>query len=293
MEVPREDPNWKPGLLGRLKLSLYGTRDAAANWQRCVAEHLVSIGFRQGLSNPCVFWHPRRGIRTLVHGDDYASTGTLEHLKWLQEELEKKFDMKTQVVGHSNSEGVQREAKILNRVIRATQDGWEYECDQRHVEIMLEQLGLTTATPLGTPGIEETKDKGTDSTDTKPVPLDADAASLYRAITARANYISQDRADIQYAVKELCRRMSDPDSHCQARLVRLGRYLRGKPRAIALFPWQTCSGTQDVFTDANWAGCRASRKSTSGGATLLGAQRCQVYVPTSIRSAAPREVLRE
>jgi hypothetical protein len=63
VEVPGEDPNWKPGLLGRLKLSLYGTRDAAANWQRCVADHLVSIGFRQGLSNPCVFWHPRHGIK--------------------------------------------------------------------------------------------------------------------------------------------------------------------------------------------------------------------------------------
>ena len=34
VEVPKEDPNWQPGFLGRLKLSLYGTRDAAANWQR-------------------------------------------------------------------------------------------------------------------------------------------------------------------------------------------------------------------------------------------------------------------
>ena len=32
VEVPQEDPNWQPGLLGKLNLSLYGTRDAAANW---------------------------------------------------------------------------------------------------------------------------------------------------------------------------------------------------------------------------------------------------------------------
>ena len=146
--MPREDPNWQPGLLGRLKLSLYGTRDAAANWQRCVADHLISLVFRQGLSNPCVFWHSRRGIRALVHGDDYASTGDLAQLDWPRQELEKKFDVKTQVVGHSGREDVQREAKILNRVIRATQDGWEYECDQRHVEITLEQLGLATAKSL-------------------------------------------------------------------------------------------------------------------------------------------------
>ena len=106
VEVLREDPNWRPGLLGRLRLSLYGTRDAAANWQRCVSDHLASFGFKVGLSNPCVFWHPGRGIRTLVHGDDYASTGSLSQLDWLRAELEKKFDMKTLVVGHSKREGV-------------------------------------------------------------------------------------------------------------------------------------------------------------------------------------------
>jgi hypothetical protein len=118
-----------------------------------VSDHLVSLGFRPGLSNPCVFWHPGRGIRTLVHGDDYASTGSLAQLDWLKDQLEKKFEMKTQLVGHSDREDVLREAKILNRVVRATQDGWEYECDQRHVEIILEQLDLVQASPLGTPGV--------------------------------------------------------------------------------------------------------------------------------------------
>ena len=143
VEVPKEDPNWQPELLGKLKLSLYGTRDAAANWQRCVSEHLVSLGFRPGQSNPCVFWHPRRGISTLVHGDEYASTGTVEQLDWLRGRLEEKFEMKTVLLDHSNRKDVQREVKVLNRVLRGTKDGYEYECDQRHVEIILEQLGLT------------------------------------------------------------------------------------------------------------------------------------------------------
>ena len=34
--------------------------------------------------------------------------------------------------------------------------------------------------------------------------------SRYRALVARANYLSQDRSDIAYATKELSRRMSDP-----------------------------------------------------------------------------------
>ena len=179
--------------------------------------------------------------------------------------------MKTQLVGHSDRADVLREAKILNCVVRTTQDGWEYECDQRHVEIILEQLDLVQAKPLGTPGVEETTDsKGSGKEESKSPPLEAGLASLFRAITVRANYISQDRADVQYAVKELCRRMSDPDEESMVRLKRLGRYLRGKPRAVSRFVWQTCPRTQDVFSDANWAGCRASRKSTSGGAIQLG-----------------------
>ena len=143
-----------------------------------------------------------REARTLVHGDDYASTGDLKNLKWLQTELESRFDMKTQVVGHSGKEGVVEEARILNRIVRATRDGWEYECDQRHVEIILEQLELKNAKLLGTPGVE---DATTVAEEADEQPLSADLTSLYRAISARANYVAQDRSDIQYAVKELCR----------------------------------------------------------------------------------------
>ena len=95
-------------------------------------------------------------------------------------------------------------------------------------------------------------------------------ASLYRAITAHANYISQERADVQHAVEELCRRMSDPDKESIVRLKRLGHYFRDKPRAVSRFVWKTCPRTQDVFSHANCADCRASRKSTSGGAMQLG-----------------------
>ena len=123
MEVPKEDPNWQPGLLGKLRLSLYGTRDAAANWQKCVADHLISLGFRQGKSNPCVFWHRDRDIKTLVHGDDYASAGSYDSLKWLEERLAKRFDMKTRIVGLSGKTDVVEEGKILNRVVRVTKKG--------------------------------------------------------------------------------------------------------------------------------------------------------------------------
>ena len=51
VEIPDEDPDAHPDYLGRLRLCLYGTRDAALNWQEAVAEHLEQIGFKRGYFN--------------------------------------------------------------------------------------------------------------------------------------------------------------------------------------------------------------------------------------------------
>ena len=62
------------------------------------------------------------------------------------------------------------------------------------------------AKPLSSPGNEEAN-----GVDIEGSPLlDAVFASRYRALAARANYIAVDRADAQFAIKELCRDMSSP-----------------------------------------------------------------------------------
>ena len=43
-ELPEEDPGHGKGLLGKLKLCLYGTRDAANGWQETLSSHLESVG---------------------------------------------------------------------------------------------------------------------------------------------------------------------------------------------------------------------------------------------------------
>ena len=59
----------------------------------------------------------------------------------------------------------------------------------------------------------------------------AEAARL-RAVAARANYLSGDRPDIQYAVKEICRGMAKPVKGDWGRLIRLGRCLKRAPRCV-------------------------------------------------------------
>ena len=88
VDILREDHQWTPDVVGRLRLALYGTRDAAMLRQECVAKHLTSIGLKKGKSNPCVYYNKFRGIRTLVHGDDYASVGSIANLRWLKARLD-------------------------------------------------------------------------------------------------------------------------------------------------------------------------------------------------------------
>ena len=51
---------------------------------------------------------------------------------------------------------------------------------------------------------------------------------------------------------------------------RLGRYLVGRPRLQQVYPWQSIPETLRIFTDADWAGCKESRRSTTGGCAMLG-----------------------
>ena len=62
--------------------------------------------------------------------------------------------------------------------------------------------------------------------------LNPTEATLYRALSARCNYLAQDRCDIAFAAKELCREFAVPTKHSYARLKSLARYLAGAPRLV-------------------------------------------------------------
>jgi len=203
----------------------------------------------------------------LVHGDDYFSSGKHDDLQWLKNVLEKEYEIKTQTVGMRA--GSQLEGKTLNRIVRCTPEGWEYEADPRHAELIMEQLGTDSGKSVSTPGIDEDKDEDPEEEEK----LAGEEASKYRGVAARCNYLAMDRPDIQFAVKEVCRDMSNPTKKSIKKLRRIGQYLKSKPRMVWKYKTQVMMDTIDIYTDANWAGCKRTRKSTSGGAVMIG-QHC-------------------
>ena len=261
---------------GKLHYSLYGTRDAAQNWEEKYCQFLVGLGFVRGLSSPCIFHHKLRDMSLVVHGDDFTTLGVESSLKWLIAEFQKEFKIKMRgILGPDEHDS--HEITLLNRVVSWTPDGIQYEADQRHVEILLDTTGYREVKGVVTPGITEPSSTVQEDDDE---PLDEAAASLYRAAAARCNFLGLDRPDIQYAAKEVSRSMSKPCRGDLRKLHRLCRYLKQHPRAVFMYRHQALPDRLDVFSDSNWAGCLKTRKSTQGGATMLGQHCCKTWSST-------------
>ena len=134
-------------------MCFYGTCDAAANFQKEVTQFMKMNGFTIGKYNVCTIVRKERSIRTLVHGNDLFPTGSREQMERFKKKLEGRFEIKTKVIGSGEEES--QEEKVLNKIIRWTASGWEYEGDRRHEEIVVRTLDLQDSNPVRSPGEEE------------------------------------------------------------------------------------------------------------------------------------------
>ena len=71
-------------MCGRLFKSLYGTRDAAQNWEVEYSRFMESVGFTRGVLTPCSFYNAGREIRVVAHGGDFTVLGWEHQLDWFQ-----------------------------------------------------------------------------------------------------------------------------------------------------------------------------------------------------------------
>ena len=94
-------------------------------------------------------------------------------------------------------------------------------------------------------------------------------------MAARLIYMTVDRADCQYATKELARAMANPTVKDSEKGKRIARYLR--PRAALVFAWQPETDELGIYSDSDWAGCVGTRRSTSGGAVMWGKHALKTY----------------
>ncbi|GAA6014203.1 hypothetical protein JCM8202_005183 [Rhodotorula sphaerocarpa] len=258
-QVPGFEDRSRPGLVRRLRRSLYGLRQAGRKWNETFVERLKGIGFAQSRADPSLFVRRREGKIAIVpiHVDDGLVIGD-DDLKQVISDLSASLD-----------DSVKEEdlTLFLGVRIRRREDG-SIALDQRHyVEKIEERFGFegVPKRPIDTPAslVADLMPRKEDEPRSNEQYRELLGALLYLAICTRP--------DISYAVAVCSRFAGDPAPRHWTQLKRVARYaIATKSNGIVYQP----SGNREIagFTDADHAGDVNTRRSVSGWVfTLAGA----------------------
>ena len=138
-----------------------------------------------------------------------------------------------------------------------------FVCQRKYALDILEEVDLLGCKPSSIP-MEPSIKLVSDGKE----PVIDDPAS-YRKLVGKLMYLTITRPDITYAVNRLCQFTAAPkDSHMKA-AYKVLHYIKGTV-GKGLFYSATSDMTLKGFTDADWASCRDTRRSTSGYCMFLG-----------------------
>ena len=108
------------------------------NWELTIAEFMKKLGFLQGKSNPCTYYHPARELRTEVRGDDFTTVGSFEDIKWFHTSAAKEWQVVERgVFGPPESPKDSQQIRVLNRIITWSNEGIWWEPDPRRAELII------------------------------------------------------------------------------------------------------------------------------------------------------------
>jgi hypothetical protein len=233
---------------------LYGLKQAPWAWYSRFASYLTTLGFIEAKSDTSLFIF-RRGSDTvylLLYVDDIILTTSItELLRRTISALLREFNMKDLgSLHHFPGITVEHRPDGLSLHQRT------YTLDIVKRAVMVDYNSYTTPVDL--------QAKLADYSG----PPVADA-SQFRSIARALQYLTFTRPDIAYAVQQICLHMHDPRELHLTAMKRILCYLCGTPD-FGLLLRRSSSSDLVVYTDADWAGCPDTRRSTSGYAVFLG-----------------------
>jgi hypothetical protein len=262
---------------GLLLRSMYGTQDASCIWQEDYVELLTSGGYRRGISNGAVFFHPELDCRVTCHGDDFMVLGDDDAIASFEALIASRYQYKRlAILGFEPKDD--KSMTYLNRVVRVAVEANDrrvvyVEPDSRHALLIVKDLGLEGSKGVDTPA--EKKSSEQQMADAESPQLYAEEALRYRSVTMRSAYLAQDRPDLSNTTKGLARHMQQPTTAAMGRLKRLGRYLINHPSVVRRFDEQKLPDKIKVLVDSDHAGCAVTRRSTTGMIVRFGRHCCK------------------
>lgn len=252
--------------------NLYGRQPAAAQYrdklETILTEELPkdTYCFKRGKLDACVYRCQLTGTVLVHHVDDFDICGP-EHvlLDLLTNQLPKrgcKLKMgDLEYPGKSND----KTSEFLGRTKISIEEAVVTKPNPKHIKTILEMLGLENAKPSPVPGRKLELQKDT--------PLNQSDKEIYASCVGSAIYLSQDRPDIKFSVKELAKRIREPRDCDYQNLKILGRYLKGSQEyghVTKIAEGVTAKSVPlQAYCDSDWAGDCETRKSTSGSVIYL------------------------
>ncbi|WVZ91395.1 hypothetical protein U9M48_037575 [Paspalum notatum var. saurae] len=243
-----------PNHVCKLNKSLYGLKQAPRTWFLRFNNFLQSLGFKPSRADTSLFILHKSGHTAylLLYVDDIiltASSSTL--LQQIIANLCGEFSMTD--LGHLQH--------FLGIHVTKTAQGLFLSQSQYALEI-LQRAGMEHCNPVSTP--VDTKSK-ISATGGSPLKNGTD----YRSIAGALQYLTLTRPDLTYAVQQACLFMHAPrESHLQL-LKRILRYVKGTMHQ-GLHLTRSSSSDLVTYSDADWAGCPDTRRSTSGFCVFFG-----------------------
>jgi hypothetical protein len=235
---------------------LYGLKQAPRAWYQRFATFIRQLGFVASTSDTSLFIL-REGTSLaylLLYVDDIVlTTSSSALLQRIMARLSSEFAMTDLGALHH----------FLGIAVTCSSDGLFLSQRQYAVEL-LQRAGMAECHPTSTPVDTHAKLSATDG-----VLLSEKDASEYRSLAGALQYLTLTRPDLAYAVQQVCLFMHAPREPHRALIKRILRFVQGT-LSSGLHIGTGSVDKLTAYSDADWAGCPDSRRSTSGFCVYLG-----------------------
>ncbi|KAJ9558897.1 hypothetical protein OSB04_013511 [Centaurea solstitialis] len=246
------DPEF-PHHVCRLKRALYGLKQAPRAWFQRLSTFLCKIGFTCSRADTSLFIFTRGSavLYLLVYVDDIILTGNQPSLiQQFISRLHQEFAIKD----------LGKLGYFLGLEVTYNESGI-FLSQNKYAHDILARANLLDAKPIATPlapGHQFTS-TGTPLSD----------VTLYRSLVGALQYLTITRPDLSYVVNQVSQFVHTPTvDHFQA-VKRILRYVKGTI-AFGLKFSSLSTASLHGYSDADWARCIETRRSTYGYSIFLG-----------------------
>ena len=237
-----------------LKKSLYGLKQALRAWFDRLSTFLLHLGFFCSTADSSLFILKTSSITTLIliYVDDILVAGNNDSfIENLLQQLSQEFAIKDLGPLHY----------FLGIEFICFKDGL-FLTQQKYTNDLLSKTKMFGCKAIATPQVLKEKPPSSDD--------DIVDATEFRSIVGALQYLTFTRPDITHAVNRACQRFSKPTVTYLKAVKRILRYLKGTQNWGLRYLYNT-SPSLYGFSDADWAGCPLTRRSTAGYCVFLGA----------------------